>query len=119
MATLTTAQRRRLPRSQFAEPEDRKYPVPDRAHAANAKARAAQQVKKGNLSRAEQKRINAKADLMLYGGHSPAHGHVFLVDGSGKGAPRGRVRPDSQPTYKIKPNSGRKEIDAAKKKVRR
>lgn len=117
VATLTTAQRKRLSREKFAEPEERKYPIPDRAHAANAKARAAQQAKKGRISPAEKKRIDTRADLMLYGGHSKEHGHVFLVDGSGQGAPRSRVKPDSQPTYKIKPQTGRKELDAAKKKV--
>jgi len=40
----------------------RKYPMPDRAHAANAKARATQQVKKGNLSASEAAKITAKAD---------------------------------------------------------
>ena len=126
MATLTAAQRRRLPRSAFAEPGQRKYPLtdkqgrPSRTHAGNAKARAAQQVKEGKMSRAEQKKINARADLMLYGGtHGQGPDHVFLVDGTGRGTQRGRVRPDTQPRYKIKPNTGRKERDAIKARTRR
>jgi hypothetical protein len=64
MATLSAAQRRRLPASQFAGP-DRSYPVNDRSHAANAKARARQQVNRGNLSQAQYRRIVAKANRVL------------------------------------------------------
>ena len=39
--------------------------MPDRAHAANAKARATQQVKKGSLSASEAAKITAKADKVL------------------------------------------------------
>jgi hypothetical protein len=42
-----------------------KYPVEDAAHARNAKARAAQQVKAGNLSKADKKKVDAKADKVL------------------------------------------------------
>lgn len=65
MARLKAAQRNRLPASSFGEPGARKYPMPDRSHAANAKARAAQQVKKGNLSKAAEAKIDAKANRML------------------------------------------------------
>ena len=41
------------------------YPMPDRAHAANAKARATQQAKKGNISQAQKQQIHAKADKKL------------------------------------------------------
>ena len=39
--------------------------MPDKAHAANAKARAAQMVKKGKLSLSEKKKIDAKANKKL------------------------------------------------------
>lgn len=39
--------------------------MPDRAHARNAKARAAQQLKAGNLSKEEKERIDRKADKKL------------------------------------------------------
>ena len=39
--------------------------MPDKAHAANAKARATQQYKRGKLSAAERSRINAKANAKL------------------------------------------------------
>jgi hypothetical protein len=40
--------------------------MPDKSHAANAKARASQQVAAGNLSPAEKSRIVAKANRMLF-----------------------------------------------------
>ncbi len=41
MAKLTTKERNALPASKFAGP-NRTYPIPDKSHAANAKARASQ-----------------------------------------------------------------------------
>lgn len=40
MAKLNAAARKRIPSSDFAIPEKRKYPIEDRPHAANAKSRA-------------------------------------------------------------------------------
>jgi hypothetical protein len=65
MATLDERKRDKLKDSQFGLPEERKYPMPDESHARNAKARAAQQVKAGNLSKADEKRIDRKADRIL------------------------------------------------------
>lgn len=59
MARLTAKKRKALPDSAFAGP-DRSYPVFDKAHARNAKARAAQ-----FASPAEKARIDAKADRIL------------------------------------------------------
>jgi hypothetical protein len=39
--------------------------MPDKAHARNAKARASQLQKAGNLTKSEQKRIDRKADKIL------------------------------------------------------
>jgi hypothetical protein len=39
--------------------------VEDAKHARNAKARAAQQVNAGNLSKADEKKVDAKADKVL------------------------------------------------------
>ena len=39
--------------------------MPDKSHARNAKARASQQAKKGNLTTAEKKQIDRKADKIL------------------------------------------------------
>ena len=42
MAKLTYKKRKKLKKSQFAEPGKRKYPIEDKAHARNALARVAQ-----------------------------------------------------------------------------
>lgn len=59
MAKLTTAQRNALPDSAFAGP-NRSYPVNDKAHAANAKARVSQ----FGSSKLKQK-VDAKANKKL------------------------------------------------------
>ena len=65
MAKLTTKDRKKVPATEFGEPGKRAYPMPDKAHAANAKARATQMVKKGKLSESEKKEIDAKANKKL------------------------------------------------------
>lgn len=65
MAKLSAARRKKLRKSQFGLPGSRKYPMPDRAHAANAKARATQQFKKGKISASTRAKINAKANRVL------------------------------------------------------
>jgi hypothetical protein len=65
MADLSTKKRNSLSKSQFGLPDERKYPMPDKAHARNAKARAAQQEEKGNLTAAEERKIDRKADRIL------------------------------------------------------
>lgn len=64
MAKLTTKQREKLPASKFAGP-DRSYPVQDKAHAANAKARATQMENVGKLSPNQADMIRAKANRVL------------------------------------------------------
>jgi hypothetical protein len=65
MATLTEKKRDNLKDSTFGLPEEHKYPMPDESHARNAKERAAQQRKKGNLTAAEERKIDRKADKIL------------------------------------------------------
>ena len=65
MADLKTKSRDSLPASDFAEPEKRAYPIEDKAHARNAKARASQQVKAGRMSETEETKIDKKADAVL------------------------------------------------------
>lgn len=65
MSELDTKKRDSLSKSQFGLPEERKYPMPDKSHARNAKARAAQQEEKGNLTAAEERKIDRKADRVL------------------------------------------------------
>jgi len=65
MSKLTSKGRSHLKSSTFGLPGERKYPMPDKSHAANAKARATQQVKAGNLSPSSAAKIRAKADRVL------------------------------------------------------
>ncbi len=65
MGELSTEKRKSLKKSQFGLPEERKYPMPDKSHARNAKARASQQDEKGRLSDAQRERIDRKADRIL------------------------------------------------------
>lgn len=67
MAELKAKKRNALPKSTFGLPGSRRYPMPDKAHAANAKARATQQVKAGNLSPSSKAQIDAKANRVLKG----------------------------------------------------
>jgi hypothetical protein len=77
VAELDAKKREKLPSKDFGLPEKARtkdakkesgnYPMPDKAHARNAKARAAQQRKAGNLSKAEEERIDRKADRKLKG----------------------------------------------------
>lgn len=71
MAKLSNSQRDRMPAKEFAGP-DRSYPIPDRSHAANAKARASQAVNAGRMSASEKSTIDAKADKKL--GSKPQRG---------------------------------------------
>lgn len=80
MGKLTTKARGSLPKSDFGLPGERKYPMPDKSHARNAKARAAQQVAKGNLSKSQESKIDAKADKKLgirKGSRISGNTHVF------------------------------------------
>jgi hypothetical protein len=75
MAELSAERRKNIPKSEKGLPSRHKsagkqgesgdYPMPDKAHARNAKARAAQQLKKGNLSSSQKAQIDRKADKIL------------------------------------------------------
>jgi len=75
MADLSAKKRESLPAKDFGLPEKARtkeakresgnYPMPDKPHARNAKARAAQQEEAGNLSKKERERIDRKADKIL------------------------------------------------------
>lgn len=62
---LTASRRKSLASSTFGLPAKRKYPMPDKGHAADAKGRATQMVKKGKLTPAEKAEIDAKANRIL------------------------------------------------------
>jgi hypothetical protein len=75
MAEMNAKKREKLPSKDFGLPEKARtkeqkkesgnYPMPDKAHARNAKARAAQQQKSGNLTKKERERIDRKADKVI------------------------------------------------------
>lgn len=74
MATLTAAKRKKVPKSKMGLPKKKgpeggapkgSYPMPDKAHARNAKARASQQYNKGKLSKSSKAKIDAKANKIL------------------------------------------------------
>jgi hypothetical protein len=65
MAKLTSKERNSLPSSDFALPKERKYPVQNKSHAANAKSRATQMEEKGKLSPSSKEKIDAKANKIL------------------------------------------------------
>jgi hypothetical protein len=65
MAELKTKARKKLPAKDFAEPDKRAYPIEDKAHARNAKARASQARHAGRMSKAEESKIDKKADKVL------------------------------------------------------
>ena len=75
MTELTARKRAKLPAKKFGLPEKARtsdakketgiYPMPDKAHARSAKARASRQLKQGNLRRSQKERIARKADKVL------------------------------------------------------
>ena len=65
MAELSTSERNALADRVFGLPHKRSYPMPNASHARNAKARAAEEYNRGNLSAAEKAQIDRKADESL------------------------------------------------------
>jgi len=70
MAKLTAKQRKALPKSDFGIPSKApghgSYPINDKAHAKVAKSYASKEEKEGKLSKADEKKIDAKADSKLH-----------------------------------------------------
>ncbi len=69
---LTAKQRADIPASKFGLPKQRAYPMEDKSHARNAKARASQALKAGKISRAEFDKVIKKADKVIAGSASAA-----------------------------------------------
>ena len=65
MSKLTTHHRNDLKKSTFGLPSQRKYPMPDKAHAANAKARAKAAYDEGHLSKGQYDHIVNMANGIL------------------------------------------------------
>ena len=62
---MKAAKRKKLKKSQFGLPGKREYPMPDKSHAVNAKARAKQQRKRGKLSKSAYEKVVAKANRVI------------------------------------------------------
>lgn len=65
VAKLSTERRKSLPASEFGLPGERKYPMPDKAHARDAKARSSAAEHRGTITQSEKAKIDAKADRKL------------------------------------------------------
>lgn len=101
---LDAKERDHLPKRDFGEPGSRKYPMPDKSHAANAKARASQQEHAGRLSCGEEEKIDTKADRVLArkGGGRAGKGKmsvniVIAPQGHPPGPPMGAAPPMPAP----------------------
>ena len=72
---LTAATKKKIPKSKFGLPRKKGpeggvkggYPMPDKSHARNAKARASEMYNKGKLSKSQKAKIDAKANKILKG----------------------------------------------------
>jgi len=65
MARLSYRAKKSLPKRSYGLPGRKAYPMPDRRHAADAKARASQMLRRGKLSRREYSKIVRKANRKL------------------------------------------------------
>jgi hypothetical protein len=75
MARLTASDRKKLPPSDFGLPGKRAYPMPNDTHARLAKSGASRAERVGNITPAQEKAIDAKADRVLgRGKKKPAAG---------------------------------------------
>lgn len=74
MAKLDSKMRDKLPKSDFGMPGEKKYPMPDKSHARNAKARASEMENKGKISASTKAKIDAKANRILDKGKRGAKG---------------------------------------------
>jgi len=65
MAVLTTNARKHLKPSTFGLPGKKAYPMPDKAHAGNAKARVTHALATGKVTPAEAATVRHKANVIL------------------------------------------------------
>lgn len=65
MSKLDAKERKKIPKGKFGLPAEKKYPMEDKVHARNAKARASEMEHKGKLSMSSKLKIDAKADKVL------------------------------------------------------
>ncbi|MDE2105138.1 MAG: hypothetical protein KGL39_48370 [Patescibacteria group bacterium] len=74
MGKVDAKERKEMPSKEFGEPGKKAYPMPDKAHARDAKARASEEEHKGKISKGEEAKIDRHADQVLgkYKKHQPS-----------------------------------------------
>ncbi len=65
MAKLTYKQKKSFPASTYGLPKEKKYPMPDKAHARSAKSYASKEEHAGKLSPSQKATIDRKANAKL------------------------------------------------------
>lgn len=65
MAKLTIAQKKRMPKSEFALPKTKGFPLNDKIHQEKAIQLAPRSYKAGNISKSTEQKIVAKAKAKL------------------------------------------------------
>lgn len=124
MAKLTEKEKNKFKASTFGLPKERKYPMPDKSHAANAKARATEMVNKGKLSKSSEEKIDAKANKMLNKEKSKVKKVKSKVEkvkekvDSMKGAPRKITGTVGMENENLKKKPLKKEMEPKAKKVK-
>lgn len=68
MAVLTSAQRKKMPGSEFGEPESKGFPMNDKTHDRMAISGASRSYNAGNISKSTEERIQAEARKKLGNG---------------------------------------------------
>jgi hypothetical protein len=68
MAKLTSKSRSKLSAAKFALPEEKKYPINDKVHAQNAKARASEMENQGKISASTKAKIDRASDRVIQHG---------------------------------------------------
>lgn len=65
MGDLSAKKRSKLPSKDFGLPKERKYPVENKSHARDAKSRASEEEHKGHITKAQERKIDRKANKVL------------------------------------------------------
>ncbi len=74
MAVLKAKSRNRLAGKTFGLPDQRKYPMPDKSHAGNAKARVSAALATGKITPEDAAKVRHKANVVLGETDSTYHG---------------------------------------------
>lgn len=117
---LSAAKRRKLPAKEMGLPDLGKYPVDTPARARNAKARAAQELRKGNLTPEQARQVIRKADAALGGSkeQKASRESAKQIISSAKKAKGGKLPKPTKVAKTPRPGMGKKK-KAAKKRAKK